>query len=49
MTFDKFDLPQMHINNVKISKCAPEENLPSGSHRAQVVENQTKTLIIRLC
>ena len=45
---DKIEWLQMQINNLKVSKCALEENLPSSSHRAQVTENQTKALIIRL-
>jgi hypothetical protein len=38
----------MHLNSLKFSKCALGENLLSSSHRAQVVENQTEALIIRL-
>lgn len=45
---DKTDLLQMHINSLKICKCAPEENLLSGSRWAQVAENQTKALTVRL-
>lgn len=40
---DKIEWLQMQINNLKVSKCALEENLPSSSHRAQVTENQTKS------
>ena len=36
---DKIDHLQMLINNLKVSKCALEENLLSSSHRAQVAEN----------
>lgn len=39
---------QMCINNLKVSKCALEGNLLSGSHRTQVVEYQINALIIRL-
>ena len=45
---DKIDHLQMLINNLKVSKCALEENLLSSSHRAQVAENQIEVLIIRL-
>lgn len=45
---DKIDHLQMLINNLKVSKCALEENLISSSHKARVMENQTKALIIRL-
>ena len=39
---------QMHTNILKPSECALEESLLSSSHRAQVAENQTQVLIIRL-
>ena len=45
---DKIDWPQMYLNSLKDSKFVLEENLPSISHRARVVENQTEALIIRL-
>lgn len=45
---DKIDQLQMLINSLKISKCALEENHLSSSHRAQIVENQTEALMIRL-
>lgn len=45
---DKIDQLQMQVNCLKVSKCTLEENLLSSSHRAQVVENQTEALIIRL-
>lgn len=38
----------IYINSLKLSKFALEENILSSSHRAQVAENQTKVLIIRL-
>lgn len=39
----------MHINSLKVPTCALEERLlSSGGHRAQMVENQTKALIMRL-
>lgn len=44
---DKTDRLQMHINRAKDSECALKENLLSSSHRAQIVENKTETLIIR--
>ena len=44
---DKIDLLQMCINIPEISKGAPKKFL-SSSHRAQVVENQTEALIIRV-
>lgn len=40
--------PQMHINTLKVFKCALEGNLLSSSHRAHVAENQTEALVIRL-
>jgi hypothetical protein len=46
--YDKTDQLQRHVNNVRVAKCALEENLLSSSHRAQVTENQTEALIIRL-
>lgn len=45
---DKTDLLQMHISSLKISKCAPEENLLSGSRWAHFAENQTKALTVTL-
>lgn len=45
---DKTDRIQMRINSLKVSKCAPEENLLSSSHRAQDSENQTEILIMEL-
>lgn len=44
----KTDWLQMHINSLKVPTCALEERLLSGGHRAQMVENQTKALIMRL-
>lgn len=38
----------MHINSLKVPTCALEERLLSGGHRAQMVENQTNALIMRL-
>jgi hypothetical protein len=37
---------QRHINSLKVSTSALEENLLSGSHRARVVENQIEALIV---
>ncbi|KAL6037658.1 hypothetical protein STEG23_020039 [Scotinomys teguina] len=45
---DKIEQLQMQVNSLKISKGALEESLLSSSYRAQVVENQTEALIIRL-
>ncbi|XP_031204443.1 Friend virus susceptibility protein 1-like [Mastomys coucha] len=45
---EKIDHLQMLINNLKVSKCALEENLLSSSHKARFMENQTKALIKRL-
>ena len=45
---DKIERLQTQINNLKVTKCVLEENLLSRSHRAQVAENQTEALIIRL-
>ena len=45
---DKIEWLQMQVNNLKFAKCVLEENLLSSSHRAQVAENQTEALIIRL-
>jgi hypothetical protein len=45
---DKIKHLQMQINNVKVSKCALEEDLLSSSHRARVTGNQTEAFIIRL-
>ena len=45
---DKIDWLHVHINSLKVSKCALEEDLLSSSHRAQVAENQIEVLIIRL-
>ena len=39
---------QMQVSNLKVSKCALEENLLPSSNRAQVAENQTKALKIRV-
>jgi hypothetical protein len=44
----KIEWLHMWINNLKVSKCALEENLLSSSHGAQVAENETKALIIKL-
>jgi hypothetical protein len=38
----------MHINCLKLSYVALEENLISNCLRAQVVENQTEVIIIML-
>jgi hypothetical protein len=46
--YDKIGQLQMQTNNLKVSKCALEENLLFSSHRAPVAENQTEALIIRL-
>jgi hypothetical protein len=32
--YDEIERLQMQINNLKVSKCALEENLLSSSHRA---------------
>lgn len=45
---DKVDRLQMNINSLEVSKNVLEENLLVSSHRAQVAENQTKALILRL-
>jgi hypothetical protein len=45
---DKIEWLQTQVNDLKVVKCALEENLLSSSHRAQVAENQTETLIVRL-
>jgi hypothetical protein len=45
---DKIERPQTQVNDLKVAKCVLEENLLSSSHRAQVAENQTETLIVRL-
>jgi hypothetical protein len=39
---DKMGCLRVHINSLKVSKCALEGNLVSSSHRSQVAENQTK-------
>lgn len=44
----KIDQLQMWNNTVKVSKCALEEMLFSSNYKAQVVENQTVALIIKL-
>jgi hypothetical protein len=46
--YDKIEQLQMQINNLKVSKCALEENLLSSSHRARVAENQTEAVILKL-
>jgi hypothetical protein len=46
--YDKIEWLQTQVNNLKVAKCVLEENLLSSSHRAQVAENQTEALIIRL-
>jgi hypothetical protein len=46
--YDKIERLEMQVNDLKVSKCVLEENLLSSSHRAQVAENQTEALIIRL-
>lgn len=43
---DKSGRLQIHINSVKVSKCALEETPPAAI--AQGEENQTKAVIIRL-
>jgi hypothetical protein len=45
---DKIKWLQTQVNNLKVAKCVLEETLLSSSHRAQVAENQTETLIMRL-
>lgn len=45
---DKTDLFQMHRNSLQVAKCALGENLLSGSHTAQVEENQTTAITVRL-
>lgn len=45
---DRTDGLQMCVDSLKTSKCVPEENLLSSSHRAQVAENQTEALMITL-
>jgi hypothetical protein len=39
--YDKIRRLQMQVNNLKVSKCAREENLLSSSHRAGAAENQS--------
>jgi Neuraminidase (sialidase) len=39
---------QMQGSDLKVAMCVLEENLLFSSHRAQVAENQTEALIIRL-
>lgn len=46
--YTKIQWLQMQVSNLKVSKCVLEENLLSSSHVAQVAENQTEALIIRL-
>lgn len=38
----------MHINSLKVSKCALEEDLLPSGHKTQVVENQAQAFSIRL-
>lgn len=45
---DKINWPQMHINSLKVSKCALEEDLLPSGHKTQVVENQAQAFSIRL-
>jgi hypothetical protein len=45
---DKIKRLQTQVKDLKVAKCVLEENLFSSSHRAQVAENQTETLIVRL-
>lgn len=45
---DKIERLQTQVDDLKVAKCVLEENLLSCSHRAQVAENQTETLIVRL-
>jgi hypothetical protein len=45
---DKIERLQTQVSNLKVAKCVLEENVFPSSHRAQVAENQTKALIIRL-
>lgn len=45
---DKIERLQTQVNDLKVAKCVLEENLLSCSNRAQVAENQTETLIVRL-
>lgn len=45
---DKTDQLQMHINSLRVPKPVLEESLLSNSHRDQIAEKQTKTLIVRL-
>ena len=44
---DKIKRLQTQVNDKKVAKCVLEENLLSCSHRAQIAENQTETLIVR--
>jgi hypothetical protein len=39
---------QTQVYNLKVAKCFLEKNLLSSSHRAQVAENETEVLIVRL-
>jgi argininosuccinate synthase len=39
---------QMQVSKLKVSEYALEENLLGSSHKAEVAENQTEALIIRL-
>ena len=41
-------LLQMCMNSLKVTKCTPEETLFSSSHWAQVAEDQTEALVIKL-
>jgi hypothetical protein len=45
---DKIKRLQTQVNDLKVAKCVLEENLLFCSNRAQVAENQTETLIVRL-
>jgi hypothetical protein len=45
---DKIERLQTQVKDLKVAKCVLEENLLSCSNRAQVAENQTETLIVRL-
>jgi hypothetical protein len=43
--YDKIERLQIWINNLKVSKCALEENLLSSSSVAPVAEYQSKALL----
>lgn len=45
---DEVNWIQIHINSLKVSTYALEENLLSSGRRAHVTENQTPVLIIQL-